>query len=166
MWLPLLIGINFTLTWISKYMPSKVWDEITYPFQNCNGSTVNTLRPKQNGRHFSDDIFKCIFLNENVKIPIKISLKFIPRGPINYITTLIQIMAWRRPSDKPLSEPMMVSLLTHICITRPQWVKGWEWIINFISQFTMDAIANPSLNESSRDVVIIHYTAEWIKSES
>ena len=32
-------------------------------------------------------------------------------------------MAWSRPGDKPLSEPMMVSLLTHICVTRPQWVK-------------------------------------------
>ena len=32
-------------------------------------------------------------------------------------------MTWRRPGDKPLSEPMMVSLLTHICITRPQWIK-------------------------------------------
>ena len=32
-------------------------------------------------------------------------------------------MVWRRPGDKPLSEPMMVSLLTHICVTRPQWVK-------------------------------------------
>ena len=34
-------------------------------------------------------------------------------------------MAWRRPGDKPLSEPMMVSLLTHICVTRPQWVNTW-----------------------------------------
>ena len=32
-------------------------------------------------------------------------------------------MAWRRSSDKPLSEPMMVSLLTHICVTLPQWVN-------------------------------------------
>ena len=38
--------------------------------------------------------------------------------------TLCQIMAWRRTGDKPLSEPMMVSLITHICVTRPQWVKG------------------------------------------
>ena len=37
---------------------------------------------------------------------------------------MVQIMAWRRPGDKPLSEPMMVSLLTHICVARPQWVKG------------------------------------------
>ena len=32
-------------------------------------------------------------------------------------------MAWRRPGDKPLSEPMMVSLSTHICVARPQWVN-------------------------------------------
>ena len=83
----------------------------------------NTLRPRQNGRHFADDIFKCIFLNENVWIPIKISLKFVPKGPINNIPSLVKIIAWRRPGDKPLSEPMMVSLTTHICVTRPQWVK-------------------------------------------
>ena len=85
--------------------------------------TVNTLRPRQNGRHFPDDIFKCIFLNENVWISIKFSLKFVPKGPINNIPALVQMMAWRRPGDKPLSEPMLVSLLTHKCITRPQWVK-------------------------------------------
>ena len=45
----------------------------------------NTLRPRQNGCHFSDDIFKWIFLNENVWISINISLKFVPRGPINNI---------------------------------------------------------------------------------
>ena len=49
----------------------------------------NTLRPGQNGRHFPDDILKCIFLNENVWILIKISLKFIPKGPFNIITTLV-----------------------------------------------------------------------------
>ena len=60
--------------------------------------TINTLRPRQNGRHFADDIFKCIFLNENIWIPVKISLKFAPQGPINNIPALVQIMAWRRPS--------------------------------------------------------------------
>ena len=54
---------------------------------------------------------------------IKVSLKFVPRGLINNIPALVQILAWRRPGDKPLSEPMMVSLPTHICVTRPQWVK-------------------------------------------
>ena len=86
---------------------------------------VNTLRPRQNGRHFPDGIFKYTFLNENVWISIKISLKFVPKGPINNIPSLVQIMAWHRPGDKPLSERIMVSLLTHICVTRPQWVKTY-----------------------------------------
>ena len=84
-------------------------------------SVVNTSRPRQNGRHFPDDNLKRIFLNENVWISIKISLKIVPRGPINNIPELVQIMAWRRPGDKPLSEPMMVSLLSHTCVTRLQW---------------------------------------------
>ena len=93
---------------------------------------VNTLRPRQNGPHFPDDIIKCIFLNENARISLKISLKFVPKVRINNIPALVQIMAWRRPGDKPLSEPMIVSLLTHICVTRPQWVKfnGLSWIVD------------------------------------
>ena len=73
--------------------------------------------------HFADDIFKGIFLNENIWIPIKIWLKFVPKGPMNNIPALVQIMAWCRSGDKPLSEPMIVSLLTHICVNRPQWVN-------------------------------------------
>ena len=92
--------------------------------------TLNTLRPRQNGCHFTDKVCKCIFLNENVWILLTISLKFVPKCPINNIPSLVQIMAWRRPGDKSLSEPMMVSLLTHIWVPWPQWVKGiWSLII-------------------------------------
>ena len=41
------------------------------------------------------------------------------------IPALVQMMAWRRLGNKPLSEPIMVSLLTHMCVTRPQWVKDF-----------------------------------------
>ena len=51
-----------------------------------------------------DAIFKCIFLNNEFQF--KISLKFVPKGPFNKIPALVQIMSWRRPGDKPLSEPM------------------------------------------------------------
>ena len=54
----------------------------------------------------------------------KISLTFDPRVRINNLPPLVQILVWRRPGDTPLSEPMMISLLTHICVTQPQWVKG------------------------------------------
>ena len=98
-------------------------------FQYGTLKLFNTLRPKQVGRLFADNILKRIFLNENVWILIKISLKFVCRGPVNNIPALVQIMAWRHPGKKPLSEPMMVSLPTHICVTRPQWVKKSSYIM-------------------------------------
>ena len=70
---------------------------------------------------FPDDNFKYIFMNENVRISLKISLNFASRVRINNIPALFLIMAWRHSGDKPLSESMMVRLPTHICITRPQW---------------------------------------------
>ena len=82
---------------------------------------INTLRPRQNSRHFTDDIFKWVFLNGNVLIFHWI---FIPKGQINNIPTLVQIVAWCRPGDRPLSEPMMISLQPLICITGPQWVNN------------------------------------------
>ena len=86
----------------------------------------NTSMPRQNGRCFADDIFKRIFFNENVCISIKISLNCFPKVPINNIAALVQIMAWRRLGDKPLSEPMLINLPTHTCVTRPQWVNRME----------------------------------------
>ena len=85
--------------------------------------TFNTLRPRQDGRHFADDIFMCIFFNDNCCILIKFSLKYVHKGPIDNTPALVEIMAWRRSGDKPLSQPMMISLPTHICVTRPQCVK-------------------------------------------
>ena len=83
----------------------------------------NTLGPRQNGRHRSDDMLKCVFLDENVKVSIKISLKFVRKVRFNNIPALVQTMARHRPGDKPLSEPMMVSLLRNISVTRPQWIQ-------------------------------------------
>ena len=82
-------------------------------------NSLNTLKLLQNGRHFAGDLFKRIFLNETARISIKISLVY----QISNIPALVHIMAWRRPGDKPLSEPMMAWLPTHICVNRPQWVK-------------------------------------------
>ena len=84
---------------------------------------LSIFRPRQNGRCSADDLFKSIFLNENVWISIKISLKLVTKGSFDNIPALVQIMAWCWSGDKPLSQPMLVSLPTHICVTRSQWVK-------------------------------------------
>ena len=109
----------------------------------CNSTEIgmtslmlfNTLRPRQNGCHFADDTFKCIFFTESIRIWIKISLKFVLRVPINNILALVSLMAGRRPGDKLLFEPMMVRLWTHICVTRPQWVNVmWScMMIHFVA---------------------------------
>ena len=81
---------------------------------------------------------KRIFFNENVWISIKISLKFVPKGPINNIPALVQIMAWCHSGDKPLYEPKMVSLPTHICVARHQWVDPrfpWNGMICSSSKY-------------------------------
>ena len=100
------------------FLKNRAYHQLVYSW----GFVINTLR-QRNCRHFVDDIFIGIFLNENVWISLKFSLKFVPKVRFNNIPTLVQIMVRRRPGDKPaLSEPMMVSVLTHICVTRPQWV--------------------------------------------
>ena len=99
---------------------------------------LNTLRPRQDGRHFADDSFTCIFFNENCCILIKFSLKYVRKGPIDNNRALVQIMAWRRSGDKPLSEPMMISLPTHIYASlglnelTHQWINHhWfrQWLV-------------------------------------
>ena len=90
-------------------------------------------------------ISKAFSWMKNIWILIKISLKFVPGGPIDNKPTIVQIMAWRRPGDNPLYESMLVSLLTLICVLRPQWVNAcgsWSWrevhflvtFVNFVLQ--------------------------------
>ena len=83
----------------------------------------NSLRPRQNGHHFQTTFSNVISWMKMYEFPLRFHWSLFPRVDFNNIPALGQIMAWRRPGDKPLSEPMMVSLLTHRCATRPQWVN-------------------------------------------
>ena len=138
------LGWSF-LCWISIGHLTLLWPLLGLSWH----AIFNTLRTRQNGCHFADDILKCIFLNENAWILIKISLKFVPKGPIDNIPALVQIMAWRRPGDKPLSEPMMVSLPTHIYITRPQSVK-WSLCSYFEDQMPRDS----NITDVTRNIAV------------
>ena len=93
---------------------------------------VTTLRPRQNGRHFPDEIFKWIFLMKIYRFELKCRWSVFRKCP-----TLVQIMAWRRSSYKPLSEAMMFSPLTHICVTRPQCVKLCSLWLSLISRLRL-----------------------------
>ena len=73
--------------------------------------------------------------------------------PKDNIPALVQVLAWPWPGDKPLSEPMMVSLLTHICVSRPQWVK-WPTLVK--NWFYDVASYNSYSDTSKTDVVAQH----------
>ena len=119
--------------------------DLVWPTAELHKVWITTLRPRQNWRHFTDDIFKCNFLNENAWILIKIPLNFVPKGLINNIPVLVQIMAWRHSGDKPLSEPMIFSLRTgpqcvtmymapcHILCNGDRWARngGKARVVNY-----------------------------------
>ena len=95
-------------------LPTSTWTNISKVWINT-WKLYFTSSPGQNGRHFADGIFKCIFMNEKSCISIRISLKFVRKGPIDNTLALVQIMACRLfgwPSS-----------LTHICGTWGRWVK-------------------------------------------
>ena len=116
------------------------WD-ILYPWDR---SAFNTLKPRRNIRHFADDIFKYICINENVWILNTIWLKFVPKGSIDNNTELVQIMASRQSGDKLLFESMMAYVDDAICVPRPQWVNAyfpWQKDVLIVSQHsTLDLI--------------------------
>ena len=74
---------------------------------NSSNGVINSSPPEKNGHHFADDIFNHISLSENIKISIQTSLNFVPVGPIDNKSVLIQLMTWCRPGDKTLSEPIL-----------------------------------------------------------
>ena len=111
-------GTNFVKIWLKCglfHSRKGIWkcqlldgSHFVFIFELRAGSPSSNIRClthwSRDGCHFADDIFKCIFFNENILISLKIILQFVPKFP----PTLAQIMAWRQPGDKPLSEPMMV----------------------------------------------------------
>ena len=86
--------------------------------------------------------FQTHFLEWKSRIFIKVPVKFVPRGLINNVPALVQVMSWRRTGDKPLSEPMVVRSPMQLCVTRPQWVKDGYSEIWIRIQFSFGNLGN------------------------
>ena len=96
---------------------------ISHNLEQCY---FNWCSPGQNGHNISRRHVQMHF--REWKILINISLKLISKGQINNIPASVQIMAWCRIGDKPLSEPMMTHSITHICCTRGRWVNSLTYV--------------------------------------
>ena len=122
--IPMLISISHSYDARRyKLIEIEIWPSIsksqqpaTFQFQG-----INTLRSRQNGRNFPDDIFKCNTSDENVLISLENSLKFLrilPTVRIYNVLALAQIIYCHWPGDKQLSEPIMDSLLTSLGLNK------------------------------------------------
>ena len=136
-WLSLTSIVIVIRAFTNIYILIKTFESITCLGFSWTPVSINTLRPRKKCWHFADDTFECIFLNENGWISIKISLKIVPRGPINNIPALVQIMAWRWPDDKPLSEPMWL-IYWRIYASRGLNKLRYGWVI--ASKLIMNAL--------------------------
>ena len=123
--------------WFCKEIIIGIWN-----FNGNNRSIINKVRtlwvggfPSVHQRSYS---FECLWATKRNQCPSPLKspqgllmevttaytadwpyVNIVPKGLINSIPALAQVMAWRRSGDKPLSEPMMVTLPPHICATRP-----------------------------------------------
>ena len=101
---------------------------------------VNPLRPRQNGCHFADDTLNCIFLNQNVRTSIKISLKFAPKGPTSNGSwwmgikgemsgTVCVTFTWDMHIYMSCLWPLFLLLFVHYCnlmVCVVFWVGKWQ----------------------------------------
>ena len=145
--------------WLVCYKPPRAPVSVKGVYSpGLSTTTINTLRPRQNGGHFPNNIFQWISLNENVWISIKISMKLVPWGSIDNILALVQILAWCQSGYKPLSEPMM-----HICVTRPQWVnsevpeKNQSFVNNIFFIHSFNVMLKPFLQKIYPQVFFLGY---------
>ena len=166
-WRPFCVGLNVlraNAPLCAFIVHMQLWhnDADRTPQETCNISgmtgnptdSVNTLMQRQNGHHFADDTFKRIFVNENVRILIEISLKFVPKGPINNIPSLVQIMAWRRQATSHyLNQWWFVYRRIYASLGLTE-LTHWDWVMHVcISNLTIIGSDN-GLSPGRRQAII------------
>ena len=115
---------------------------------------------------FADDIFKYIFMHEKLFFSIRISLKFVPSGSIDNEPALVQVMAWRRTSDKPLSEPTLTQFTDAYMRHWGVGVGGWgvnHCIVAFISNTVVQLISHLNNRHKFLDIFLCYVVVSlWL----
>ena len=98
---------NRTKSHASYFLAFAVSQAKISPISKSDSYVSKPISPWQNGRHVTEDIFKYIFMNGKFCILIRISLKFVPNGPIDNKSALVQVIARQRTGNKALPESML-----------------------------------------------------------
>ena len=115
-----------------------------------------TLGLKQNGRHFADIIFKCIFVNENVWILNRISLKFVPEGLIDNTSALVHVMAWCRTDCKSLSQPMIAQFIDACMLW---WIMLWICPVSTQPDSECGELGRPVIRSTAHPLISLEVSA-------
>ena len=83
---------------------------------------LKTMRPRQDCRHFQDAIFKSFFVKENIWISIQILLKCVPGVKLTIFQHWFRKWLGAEQVARHYFNRCLYALLSHICVTRPQWV--------------------------------------------
>ena len=133
-WKTILIGRMHRQLWLPECLPLTSMCKL--PTENIFANKRLTHLPLEKMAAFlADDIFNCIFLNWNDRIPIQMSLKYVPMSPIDNKPALVQVMAWCRTGDKPLPEPMMTHWRIYAALGGDGLNGTGAWINNYIPLF-------------------------------
>ena len=149
--------------WVLIHKALFVWEDD--PANDKGPSGLPTYRPVFDiaclthwGRNEIDVILQTTFWNAFSWMKMyclwsKFLWSLFPRVPFKSISASGQIMACCRPGNKPLSQPMLRSLLTHTCVTRPQWVNGCNAICTLCNMVWV--------NLNIQELQMIHYCVYW-----
>ena len=108
--------------WLIYHWQQFLWNCPQVNAQDLTSEKLTHLSLDKMAAILADENFTCIFLNENDRILIQISLKFVPKSPIDYKSALVQVMAWRRRGDKPLPESVLTQFTEGITWCQEAWL--------------------------------------------
>ena len=102
------------------------------------GQLVNTLRPGQDGRHFGRQHFRLHFLEWNFFNFTQNFTEICYLDLIDNMSALVQIMAWPRTGDKPLSEAMLLCCVDAYVSLSLNKLTHWGWVTHIcVSKLTI-----------------------------
>ena len=90
---------------------------VSSSFSLLSGACVKVLKP-----HVVD-ILRTTHSNGFTWNTVFISLNFFPKGPIENMSALVQVMAWRQTGHKPYLDWLWLSSFTYVCHLGPVFIS-------------------------------------------
>ena len=91
---------------------------------------------------------------------IRVSSKFVAKGPMDKTSVLVRVMALHRTGDESLPEPMLTISTSHICGITEKWVKTGSRVC--FSSYVSQDVKLTRWNDIGYSVIWLAQTHVWI----